>query len=68
MDIDLKRLFEANEGKEFEVDEYEFKIIDAKLNVKIYIPIYVNHLGDNILNKIWEVLSSNEQKNKKNSW
>lgn len=56
MDIDFKGLFEANEDKEFSIGKHDFKIIDAKLNVKVYLPICVDQINPNIVNKIWRYL------------
>jgi hypothetical protein len=58
----LEMLLAKHEGLEFKIYENSFKIIDGRLNIYYeltnqFMPIYFKHLGQDVQDKIEEVLS-----------
>jgi hypothetical protein len=58
----LELLLKENEGKEIRVNDYNFKVVNGKLNLYYeltsqYLPICLSQLGIKYINKIEEALN-----------
>lgn len=65
MDLNLKYLFQDNEGKKFSICKRNWKIKDSELCIQLenndYVPVCTDHLSNVLIIKIWEVLHSEKR-------